>query len=197
MALLDDVGIGAINGDDPQKQIESVVKQTNEALRQISNEDRTKIIKDDSGTPRYLQGFQDGGFENGNVGLKVSQQGVDVTTATSDQLIWSTDFNNFKIVQTGTITLPFAADGASEVVTVAHGQAEAPIVYGFITYSDTGYTSPFPAINVEASGANAGKVYQVISWYADSTNIYFYNQSQLQGTAGGTVKYYIIEETAA
>ncbi len=101
MALLQDISVGAIPGEDPKKQIESVVKQLNEWGRTLSNEDRTTIIKDDAQDPRLLMGYQKDGFTNGNVGAKMSQLGTDVTTATSSQLIWSTDFNSFKIIYSG------------------------------------------------------------------------------------------------
>lgn len=64
MPLLKDISASSINKDDVQKQIDSIVKQLNEWSRQISNESRTLIIKDDAGTPRILIGYQEDGFND-------------------------------------------------------------------------------------------------------------------------------------
>lgn len=196
MALLEDVGIGAINNDDPQKQIESVVKQTNEALRQLSNEDRTKIIKDDSGTQRLLTGFQQDGFDNGNVGVKLSQQGYDVTSATADQLIFSTDFNSFKIVQSGTGTVSYAGSSGQATATVAHNLGYVPAA---MVYYDDGtqiFGTPW------SLATSAGLVSQIIDWYVTSTDLVL--RFTKLNVAGGTYssdatidyRYYLLQETA-
>lgn len=76
MPVLQDISASSINADDPQKQIQSIVKQTNEAFRAISNETRTNIYKDDSGTPRILIGV----LPDNTTGIVISVEGVDVTT---------------------------------------------------------------------------------------------------------------------
>lgn len=62
MPLLQEINISAIDKEDVQKQLESIIKQINEWARLISNESRTLVIKDDSGTPRILIGYQEDGF---------------------------------------------------------------------------------------------------------------------------------------
>ena len=62
MTFLPDIITNKLQGADPQTQIDSMVKQINEWGREISNENRTKIINDDTGTPRILIGYQEGGF---------------------------------------------------------------------------------------------------------------------------------------
>jgi hypothetical protein len=62
MPFLADINSSSLNQDDPQKQIQSIVRQLNEWGREISNENRTKIINDDSGIPRILIGYQEDGF---------------------------------------------------------------------------------------------------------------------------------------
>jgi hypothetical protein len=61
MAILPDIKPNRLT-DDPQEQINSITRQMNEWGRIISNESRTKIINDDSGTPRILIGYQQDGF---------------------------------------------------------------------------------------------------------------------------------------
>ena len=62
MPFLADIKASTLNGDDPKELINSIVKQNNEWGREISNENRTKIINDDTGTPRILIGYQENGF---------------------------------------------------------------------------------------------------------------------------------------
>lgn len=62
MPFLADINFSSFNEDDTQKQLQSIVRQLNEWGREISNENRTKIINDDSGIPRILIGYQQDGF---------------------------------------------------------------------------------------------------------------------------------------
>ena len=62
MPFLADIKASTLNGDDPKELIAGIVKQLNEWGREISNENRTKIINDDTGTPRILIGYQEDGF---------------------------------------------------------------------------------------------------------------------------------------
>lgn len=102
MPILPDIRAGSLNSDDPQRQIESIVQQLNEWGRLISNEDRTRIIKSDSGVeaitigqlPTGENGFlikdEDnvnraifGQLPDGTIGIVISKEGVDVTTVFS------------------------------------------------------------------------------------------------------------------
>lgn len=76
MANLPDIGSGAILGDDPSKQVESVIRQVNEWGRSISNENRTKLYKDESGKNRIIIGL----LPDGTHGLVISKEGYDVVT---------------------------------------------------------------------------------------------------------------------
>jgi hypothetical protein len=97
MPILKDISASSINADDPQKQIEAVVKQLNEWARAISNEDRTRIMKSDSGIEALTIGQmpiggsgillkdQDdvnrmifGQLPDDDIGLVISKPGVDV-----------------------------------------------------------------------------------------------------------------------
>jgi len=184
------MGFQMIGGD--TKDMDAVVNQLNQNIAQLKVNEQTTIIKDDSGTRRVLLGKGLNGF----YGLKISQEGTDVYSAEDAELHFNSDSNVLKIVGSGTVTLPFAADGTTQTVTVTHNLGYVPIVYAFTT-SEAGITGSFPQILVQDSGVDAGKVLQVISWDADDTEVNFYNQSQLQGTAGGQVKYYLLQETAA
>lgn len=74
MPQLQDVSASSLFADDPQKQIESVVKQVNQWGRSLSNENRTELYRDNSGTPRILIGV----LPDGDTGIVISKPDVDV-----------------------------------------------------------------------------------------------------------------------
>ena len=74
MPLLRDISFSSINQDDFQMQMKSVVKQINEWGRLISNEDITRVYKDNSGTNRIIIGV----LPDNTTGLIISKEGVDV-----------------------------------------------------------------------------------------------------------------------
>lgn len=202
MPLLNEVSTGAL-GDDQDKKIESLVKQINEQNRLISNEDRTKIIKDSSGTPRILFGEGPNQF----YGLKVSQEGNDVTGATDSQLVFNSDNNVFKIVASGTASQPVTslAQDATNTVTVAHNLGYIPTAIIYLNGTGSTYLTAnryyVPPISVPVK---VGATYYpgvIHSYNIDSTNIYFTVTNSSAATPItdiGTVnwKYYLLQETA-
>lgn len=99
MPILPEIRAGSLYRDDPQRQLESILQQLNDWGRLISNEDRTRIIKSDSGVeaitigqlPTGQNGFlirsEDdvpqaifGQLPDGSIGIVVSKDGTDVTT---------------------------------------------------------------------------------------------------------------------
>lgn len=124
MALLPDINVGGVlTSGDVEAKLNSLTKQVNEWGRIISNESRTSVLNDDSGTPRMLTGFHKDGFEDSDVGIKLSQTGKDVTVATGADLIFSTDFNLFKIIATFTVTV-----AALTVATGGSNSTESSII---------------------------------------------------------------------
>lgn len=214
MAGTIDINVGALPGDDPKKQIESVVAQANENFRLIANEDRTKVTKDDAGDGRLLVGYQQGGFNNGNVGIKLSQEGVDVLTATSDQLIFSSDFNMFKIVGTGSVTLPVysitsaagwttSSSGIPPSASVAHGQDRIPLVFAFLRTTGPGGATSLVLPYTDFGIISGAAYFHTISLAVDDTNLSFNEVTLTNGAVGGgltngggTIDYWILAETA-
>jgi hypothetical protein len=67
-----------------------------------------------------------------NYGIKVSKEGTDVKTATSKDLLISSEFDTIKIVKTGELVLSLPSEtvtgGLSErTTTVAHGFSDIPL----------------------------------------------------------------------
>lgn len=197
MPLLPDITTGALAGDDPDKKLDSMARQVNEWGRLLSNEKRTDITKDDAGTPRLLIGYQKDGFSNGSVGVKLSQEGIDVSDATDDQLIWSSDFNMHKIIFTGTATIPSAGAGAISELNINLGATNLTAAPAYSSYlqvvlGPNTYSSAMP-FNV---GANT-RVYAVTR----ITGGVLFIDGVIDNTGGGTpsgdytFRYYIYRET--
>lgn len=168
---------------------DELINQVNNAVRELNNRDTVQVYKDDAGTRRVILDKD---------GLRTSPEGVDVYTATNDQLTFNSNNNVFKIIATGTVELPGPATSGSNpsTVSVTHGLGYTPIV--FAHGSDGGDYQALPWITTWKTGTpNAGMVEWEISYTANPTTINFYWQSNL-GLNGGsiTIKYYILQETA-
>lgn len=87
----------------PNMDMNTLVAALNTNFNQIQAESRRKVVTDDNGVDRILIGRKEGG----NYAIKVSADGYDVDTATDGQLVMSSDWMMWKIInsgQTGTIT---------------------------------------------------------------------------------------------
>jgi hypothetical protein len=68
----------------------------NEVINRLNDMLQTQIFADAT-TKRMIIGFQQDGWGPGkNFGIKISQDGVDVTQATDDQLLFSMDLETWK-----------------------------------------------------------------------------------------------------
>ena len=82
MPTLEDIRIGALPGDNPEEQIEGIVRQLNEWGRRISNEEITKIIKSDQTT----EAMKIGALGDNKFGISFSDGDVTLLTITKDGL---------------------------------------------------------------------------------------------------------------
>lgn len=73
MPYLAPINTAALKGD-VEKQVESITRQLNEWASVISNEARTDVYNDNSGTPRILIGV----LPDNNTGLVISKEGTSV-----------------------------------------------------------------------------------------------------------------------
>lgn len=160
----------------------------------------------DATTPRLLAGE----YPDGSIKIKLSQAGYDVSTATDNQLIWSSDFNMFKIVQSGTVTLsPPASWTNGQVIraTVFHGLLTAPSFQVYATnpalgasYISSGLSNLPSSIYFPSAGGGCVLISQSA---VDDTNLYIDLVNMTGLTATGldgfvwTYKYYILRETAS
>lgn len=158
-------------------------------------------VADTTGTER-LRG---GTFSDGNIKIKLSQPGYDVASAADDQLIWSSDFNSFKIVQSGTvnITVPSGSFYEQYTSTVLHGLGYIPIPLVLVTpptgsgltlqalpyyiYTFVLGTATVPVLNMQTT-ASVNSTSVIIDLIAKTSIAVF--------TGDWTFKYYLLRETA-
>jgi len=142
-----------------------------------------------------------GKYPDGTVKGKLSQPGINVLEATDSQLIWSTDFNSFKIVLSGTVSLEY--DGvATTFVTIPHGLTTIPIVNAYAQLPNTvdfspmgGQYVPMP-FRIDRAGLPSAQGTQS----ADATNIYLRVHDIYSGIGTENTynfRYYALQETAA
>lgn len=106
-----------------------------------------------------------------SLGMRISQDGVDVKTGTDSQMVLTSKYSIFKGSIQGTGSTSVERDGTPTVVTIAHGLGYIPMVQSF--FEDTAgilLTSGeyFAVPNVYFDGATQMNV--TVS--ADNTNIY-------------------------
>lgn len=165
----------------------------------------TGLVFNDSANDRIFIGKN----STGNYVAKLSQSGRDVKTATNDQLIWSSDFNSFKIVATATVPItvpdPFTPGSSPLTKTIAHGLSFTPVALGYVSIpAGAGVVGAGVLTNLPAMVGGSGSISAFAQIAADATNIYLYvrnnTASNLVGAPFGTdwtFRYYILQETAA
>lgn len=156
------------------------------------------LFNDPSDTPRVILHFD----SDGNPVFKISESGVDVTTATEDQLTFNSTRNVFKVVATDTISVNKPANEDAVTITLAHGLSYVP---GFVAYAlESGVYHQTPlvvTVSTGSAGSGTTSIYYVARIGADVDNLYFIIEAG-EGPAyleSITVdfRYYLFIETAS
>lgn len=81
----------------PNATREEQIKVMNDVINRLNASLETNILSDGT-TKRMLFGYQAGGWKNGTVdfGIKISMEGIDVTQASSEQLLFSMDMATWR-----------------------------------------------------------------------------------------------------
>src|SRR5688572_1485003 len=153
---------------------------------------------------------QFGVFSNGRVALKVAKDGFDAGTADDVDLVFNSENNLFKIVDSKVVVVPgitTVADGTNtysggQTTAYPHELGFAPLVIAFVE-SSGGYTlMPYSEV-VSANDANGGIISNIyrITTTKESVLIFRYAVSYSPGILGQTlspvnVKYFLLQETA-
>lgn len=150
--------------------------------------------------------------------LRVAKDGFDATTATDAQLIFNSEQNVFKIIATGTATIPLIAaqtpgNFANNLTVISTGISAGTSVFSamcFITSTEISGATPYTPLPftgtqlgyVPAAGPSSGGVAYTIKPYTRITagilelviNVLTYDNSSSNGP--WTLRYYILQETA-
>ncbi len=175
-----------------------IMARLNDNFKAIDDENRTKIIREGD-TPRVLIGYQKDGFGTGvDYGIKVSENGYDVTSAEDINLAFSSAFKNFKLVAEGTYTVPKAGGITTVTAQVAHGLGYTPYVMMFATYDGGTTYQQTPLISVNTT---SGIIDFLAFVYVDSTNVTFNVRAPSAGSLAASsvtteFSYYLFVETA-
>jgi len=156
------------------------------------------LVGNDGVTDRALWGYQKGGFEDGDdFGFKISKKGVRVQDATDDQLIMSSAFDNFKILDSG--TKPITVSVGSGAFFIPHPLGFAPVFIAYITnVGGTTYTPlPFMQVGATSVGTDTFGLGLLIDATSSATDILIRSACTDAAYAGDyTIKYYLLAETA-
>lgn len=169
----------------------------------------SRIYYNDQGVPTVLLGLRPNTTPSQR-GLYVSQDGVDVTTASDNQLIFNTSQDIFKIAVppiTVPLTLTLATSGVSFGLNeVAHNLPYIPAYLAFITLdsqfepllsiSATNGPNPYIVFGDSPSTLIPELIAQV---GVDDTNITFTLQTTVHGSpsvVNNFAKVYLLQETA-
>lgn len=186
-------------------------------LQLVVNDGTTNVIRaGDLGSDFIGLAFNDSNDDRIFVGkdaddnyvAKLSQSGNDAKTADDDQLIWSSEFNNFKIVGAPveiSLSVTTAGSGAFNSTSKAHGLSFTPSYLAFINIDpDIAAFAASPAENIANPAltyALVGGVIQFISVSiisVDSTNVTLSTQLSnivTSGTYDFSAKVYLLRET--
>lgn len=88
----------------PQMDIATLVNALNTNFNQVQSQDRRKVITDEDGKNRIVLGKQD----DGTYAIRVSENGKDVDTASQDELVMSSDWKMWKIVNSGSASFDYS-----------------------------------------------------------------------------------------
>ena len=96
-----------------------------------------------------------GQYPDGTVKMKLSKPGFDADKASDDQLIWSSDFNGFKIVNKIQITVAIPSAGSSNTAAIAHNLAKIPAYVAYWNNGASYYNLPFNFIDLATGNSYA------------------------------------------
>lgn len=189
-------------------------------VRQINNEQHTKVFKGPTGnaliTGKLPNSLGYGTILNDSSGMpsiymaivdnqpifKIAKSGFDATTAGSDDLIFNSSQNVFKIVQKYVLTVDPTSnppgDYGSFTAVQAHGLGSPRAIYGFVDSSLGGRTN-LPHIEMVVTGASGSQVMSpgTYKWIEiDNTNITARIETTTLNLATYEFTVYLQQETA-
>lgn len=170
----------------------------NQNFQAIANSLNPFILSDGS-NGRLLLGKD----STGNYVLKISAAGFDAFNAANANLLFNSDQNTFKIVQTGTstVTVPGPSTAGIRIsAVISHNLGYVPAVFTYVStppgFGGATGSTPTPW----TSYSNSGTLEFIADYYAvTATTIQFYTQVTNVNPTGWdgvwSFKYYLLQET--
>ena len=164
-------------------------------LQLVINQAEKRITINDGNNNRLLIGKD----SSGAIKIKLSQIGQDVLSAADKDMIFSSDFNMFKILESGTVTVTKAASATSKFETVSfaedYGNPPAFLVYVQRAAGES-FTTPLLFVN-----STSGIVDEIAYPLSFSNHMDFFVETPSEGALFSseriwTFKYYILREKA-
>lgn len=179
---------------------EDLINSVNNVVRELNNKEQVQIYKDEAGTRRVILDKD---------GLRTSPAGVDVYTATNDQLTFNSNNNVFKIVVSGeqSVVGPASIDFNQEsTTTIPHNLGFVPSILVYVNaVSVVSLQGGNGIMNLPVQyifpASGGGFPLLTLQARVDDTNLYI-DFACHAGTANDfssytwDFKYYIFQETA-
>lgn len=179
-------------------QIQNAGEEDDSGLRTLERQ----ILAVQDGTNKAIMGFYG---EANKFGFKVAEDGVDVLTASDDQLIFNSENNVFKIVSSNSFSVggTSMSSGSTTTTTVPHGLGYIPVIHIYVNAEAVaalqggGGLTGLPLTYVVVPNAPMF----TIQYRIDEDNLYIDFINHLGGTVNITgytwdFKYYLMQETA-
>lgn len=107
----------------------------------------------------------------GSLGMRISQDGVDVKTGTNDQMVLTSKYSIFKGSIQGSGTTSVELDGTPSVITIPHGLGYIPMVQAMFSDPDGFYWNTTNYILMPVASFD-GTTEFLARVTADTTNVY-------------------------
>lgn len=118
---------GFLRSIPPNASQSEQVAAINEVINRLNDLLRVQTFSDNT-TRRMLIGYQQDGWGTGkNFGIKISQEGIDVTTATDSELLFSMDLSAWNWFDpndgSNPIRIGIMPDGSHDVIVAKPGES--------------------------------------------------------------------------
>jgi len=177
----------------PQMDMATLVNALNQNFNQVQSQDRRKVITDENGNDRIILGKRD----DGTYGMKISEIGTSVGSATPTQIIFDSDNNLFKIVASDTITLNRGAGVDSVSVDIPIDGGGVLLAWATITNASPSLTFQIPYMSPYTSGQMGWGVRAYFDTDVGIVRIFneAYQAPIIAQAYNMSIKYYILRET--
>jgi len=104
-------------------------------------------------------------------GIKISQPGYDVKTAAKERLVFSSQYDTFKLFKSGSgsqaVPASVGTTSGKAIVTIAHDLSYTP---AFICFTSTPYSADDQMSPYAYKGV--GSLHNIAKYYVDTSNLY-------------------------